>query len=126
MLVLERDLVEARRVALALTLELREASLRTLSVQSLEEAVESALEIDERLLTYMCRDLVQPGRVALLQLDESFLEVSMLGPLSRDLVRGLRFGESPVVDVPARADALRQLDALRPVRVELERVALLG
>src|SRR5713226_7935666 len=126
MLVLEGDLVQARRVALTFALELREASLRPITLQSLEEPAESALEIDESLLADMRRDLVQPWCFGLLQFDEPCLQLAVLRPLPCQLVGGLRLREAPVVDVPARADALPQLNTLRPIRVELKRVAVLA
>jgi len=67
------DLVESGRVSLALALELREAALRPLALQALEEPLEGGVEVDECLLADVRRDLVQPRALALLQSNELLL-----------------------------------------------------
>ena len=125
MLILERYLVEARRVALTFALELRKAGFRPASLRALEESVECALEIDERLLADVRRDLVQPRAVALLEFDEMGFQLPELRPLARQLVDSLRLGEAPVVDVPGSADTLRQQHAMLSVRGKLKPERLL-
>jgi hypothetical protein len=116
----ERHFVQASRVALSFALETREAAPRPLTFEPLEEVLEGAVEIDQRLLANMRRDLIQPRALAPFQLDEARFELSQLRPLSAQRVCPLRLIQAPVEDVTGRADALRQQHRLHPVRVELE------
>jgi hypothetical protein len=110
------ELVQPGRVALALALEAREAASRPLTLHALEEAVEGPLEINERLLADMRGDLVQPRTLAPLQPDEPLPQLAVSGTLPGLLVLALGLREAPVVDVPARPDALRQEHTLRAIR----------
>lgn len=122
---LERYLVNPSAVALALLLEPRIAGLRPFAFHALEEALERVVQVLQRGLADVRRDLVQPGRVRVLQLDKLLLQITQPRPLPRQLVLPTRLREAPVVDVPGRANALCEQHELRTVRVQLEPVCLL-
>ncbi len=120
------ELVQPRGVALAFSLETREPGFRTLAFHALEEPVERTLQIDERLLADVCRDLIQPRGLALLQPDQPPLQVAMSGTPAGPFVLALRLSKAPVVHIPARSDTLREKHPLLPARIKLEPVRLLA
>ena len=89
------NFVDTTRIALALPLEAWKAGLRPLALQTLQEAVEGMLEIDERLLADVGGDLVEPRTIALLQLHEGPLQLGQAPTLPRRLVHALRLGQPP-------------------------------
>jgi hypothetical protein len=119
------DLVHPGRVALAPLLEPRETRPRPLALQALEEAVEGTIQVDERLLADMRRDLIQPRTLALLQPDQAALQLTQPRALPRQLVPALRLLQAPVVDEPGSANALRKQNTLPLIRIELEPIRLL-
>lgn len=123
---LERHLMQAGRVTLALALETRQTRLRPLTLHALEEALKSEVEVFQRRLADVSRDLVQPRALALLEADQLRLELTEPGTFPGQLVLTLRLRETPVVDEPGRTNALGELHALRFVRIEFEPVSLLG
>src|SRR5476649_2583831 len=109
---LKRHLVQTRAVALALALEAGIAGLWTLALHALEEPLEREVQVLQRRLADVRRDLVQPRSLRLLQPNQLRLQITQARPLAGQLVLPLRLRETPVVDVPGRANALGQEHAL--------------
>jgi hypothetical protein len=71
------------------------ARLRAVSFHALEEALERHVQVLQRRLADVRRDLIQPRRARLLQLHKLLLQVAEPRPYARELVLALRFGEAP-------------------------------